>query len=56
MYSQVDAEVFSHSLLDSVLDIKKYYNAVDKEDIYVTTNSGQRRVRKTTSGWKLLVL
>ena len=30
MYAQVDAEVFSHSLLDSISDFKKYGNAVDK--------------------------
>ena len=56
MYAQVDAEEFSHSLLDSILEFKKDGNAVYKEYMYVTTNSGQRRLRKTTSGWKLLFL
>ena len=56
MYAQVDAEAFSHSLLYLVLYFKNYDNAVDKEDMYVTTKSGQRRARKTASGWKLLVL
>ena len=56
MYLLVDAKGFYHSLLDSILDFKKYDNVVDKEDIYVTTKSGQRCVRKTTAGLKLLVL
>ena len=56
MYAQVDAEGFSHSLLYSILYFKKYGNVVDKEDMYVTTNSGKRHARKTTAGWKLLVL
>ena len=41
MYAQVDADGFFHSHLDSILDFKKYGNAVDKEDMYVTTKSGQ---------------
>ena len=56
MYAQVDAEGFSHSLLDSILDFKKDVNAVDKEDMYVTNKSGQYRVFNTTAGWKLLFL
>ena len=56
MYAQVDAERFYHSILDSILDFKKDGNAVEKEDMYVTTKSGQHRARKTTAGWKLLVL
>ena len=56
MYAQVDAEVFPHSFLYSIFDFKKDDNAVYKEDMYVTTNSVQRRAHKTTAGSKLLVL
>ena len=56
MYAQVDAEGFYHSLLDSILDFKKDGNVFDKEDIYVTTNSGHRHVHNTTDSWKLVVL
>ena len=56
MCFQVDAEGFPHSLLDSILEFNKDNNAVDKENMYVTTKSGQRRARNTTSGWKVLVL
>ena len=55
MYVQVDAEGFHHSLLDAILDYKRNDKAVDKADMYITTKSGQRRLRKTTAGWKLLV-
>ena len=49
MYAQVDSEVFSHSLMYSILEFKNYFNAVDKENMYVTTKSVQRRACKTTS-------
>ena len=49
MCAQVDAESFHHSLLDAILDYKRDDKAVDKADMYITTKSGQRRLRKTTS-------
>ena len=55
-YAEVYAEGFFHSLLDSILDFKKDENAADKGEMYVTTNSGQRHVCKTTASWKLLVI
>ena len=56
MYAQVDAKGFYYLPLDSILNFKKDWNTVDKENRYVTTKSGQRRACKTTSGWKPLVL
>ena len=56
MYSQVDANGHSHTLLDSIIDYTKDGNAVEKDDMYIYTKSGQRRQCKTTHGWKLLVL
>ena len=56
MYAPVDAKWFSHSLMDSILDFKKDGDAVDKEYMYVTTNSGQRRSCKTTVDWELIIL
>jgi hypothetical protein len=56
MYSQVDANGHVHSLLDSIIDHSKDEKAIDKDDMYTTTKSGQRRIRKSTQGWKLLVL
>ena len=56
MYRQVDADGFTHTLLDSIQDHRKDGNAVEKDDAYVTTKSGRRRKRETTSGWFFKVL
>ena len=55
MYAQVDADGHTHTMLDSILDYSKDGNAVEMDDMYVTTKSGNRRMRQTTNGWKLLV-
>ena len=44
-----------HTLLEVILDYKKESNAVEKDDIYLTTKKGARHMRKTTAGWKLLI-
>jgi hypothetical protein len=56
MYSQIDSDGYSNTLLDSIIDYRSDGNAITKENKYVMTKSGQRRLRKTTEGWKLLVL
>ena len=55
MYSQVDSEGHRYQLLAGVIDHRKNGNAVEMADLYTTTRSGKRRMRKTTSGWDLLV-
>ncbi len=55
MYAQVDADGHIHSLLDSIVDFAKDERAVERADMYISTKSGQRRIRKTTVGWKLLI-
>ena len=55
MMSQIDSEGFSTCTMESIVDYQKDDSAVEKEDYYVTTKSGQRRARKTTCGWKLQV-
>ena len=55
MLTQVDAEGYSTTMLKNIIDCKKEENAVSKEDKYVITNTGQRRLRKTTTGWKLFI-
>lgn len=55
MYSQVDSEGHNQVLLDSIMDYTRSPAAVRKSDMYVYTKSGQRRLRQTTVGWKLLV-
>ena len=56
MYSQLDEDGFSQTMLDAILDFSRDDKAVAKEDKYITTKTGTRRLRKTTLGWKLLVL
>ena len=55
MLGQVDSEGFTIALLDAILDSKKDKHAVAKEDQYVIIKRGDRRLSKTTCGWKLLV-
>ena len=55
MFSQIDEYGHNYLLLDHIIDYSKDGHAVDKADKYVYTKSGQRRMRKTTQGWKLLV-
>ena len=54
--SQVDDEGFTLTVFDSILDYSKDSDAVDKKDLYFLTRSGTRRMRKTTCGWRFLIL
>lgn len=53
--AQVDSEGYHHRLLEAIVDYGTDGTAVTKEDAYVTTRRGRRRLRQTTIGWKLLV-
>ena len=56
MLTQVDSDGFSLSLMEGIIDYKHDDSvAIPKTDKYITTARGQRRLRKTTVGWKLLV-
>ena len=55
MLTQVDSDVFSLSLMEGIIDYKCDDSvAIPKTDKYITTARGQRRLQKTTAGWKLL--
>ena len=56
MYAQVDSEGFQYNLLESIIDYATDDSAVATADKYVVTRRGARKLRKTTIGWKLLVL
>ena len=56
MYAQVDANGYSHTMLDSIVDYKKSSDAVERADMFITTKNGTRRRRETTTGWDLLPL
>ena len=56
MLTQVDSDGYSLSLMDSIIDHQRDPSqAIPIEDKYITTKSGQRRLQKTTKGWKLLI-
>ena len=56
MLSQVDSDGYSMTLMEAIIDYRKDDSvAVSKADKYVYTKSGQKRLRKTTTGWDLLV-
>jgi hypothetical protein len=55
MLSQVDHEGHNKILMRDIIDYKRdEAMAVPIEDKYLTTRSGQRRLRKTTQGWSFL--
>ena len=55
MYSQVDPDGHATGILECILDFKKDDKALHKDDLYITTQSGLRRMRQTTTGWKFLI-
>ena len=53
--SQVDNEGHEYLLLKEIIDHRKDNTAVQKDDGFVLTRSGQRRPKITTAGWELCV-
>ena len=56
MYSQVDTDGYRYQILDCITDHRKNKNALEKDELYITTKSGHRRMRQTMAGWNLLVM
>ena len=56
IYAQVDHEGSMYTLLDAIIDFKKDNSAVTRDNQHVMNRNRQRRLRKTTVGWKLPVL
>lgn len=56
MLSQVDPNGYTKRLMKDIIDYRKDpTTAVPMEDKYLITRTGQKRLRKTTQGWDLLV-
>ena len=56
MLSQVDEDGFSLSLMEGIVGYKRDpATAFSKDDKYVVTRRGQKRLSKPTVGWKLLI-
>ena len=56
IYTQVDADGFAHTILDSIIDHSSDGTAVSKANCYVVTQRGLKRERKTTVKWIVNVL
>jgi hypothetical protein len=55
MFSQVNPKGYNTTLLKEIIDYRRDDSAVALENKYLKTRSGQRRLRKTTQGWEVLV-
>ena len=50
MCAQVDSEGYVHNMMETVMEYNKDASAIDKEEMYIKTKSGQRRTRKENFG------
>ena len=55
LFSQVDSEGRTYLLMKEISDHKCDGHAIKQEDGWFTTPSGNRRRKRTTKGWELLV-
>jgi hypothetical protein len=56
MLTQVDCDGYSKTLMVGIVDFKKdEATAISKAEKWVVTARGQRRLRMSTAGWKLLI-
>ena len=56
MLTQVDSDGFTMTMMEGIIDQKIDTDvAVSKDNAYVVTCCGQKRLRIATCGWKLLV-
>jgi len=56
MLTQVNSDSYSLTMMEAITDYQKDDAiAIPKIDKYLTTASGQKRLRKTAVGWSLLV-
>ena len=55
IFSQVDSEGRSFSILKEINDHRKGVEAVSKDDAFYVSSNGNRIPKRTTRGWELLV-
>ena len=54
MYKQVDADGHDNNFLYRIIEHRKDETTVEQANMYITTKSGQKRMRMTTHGWYFL--
>ena len=55
IYSKIDADSYSRTTLGYIIEYPKNEKEVSKDEKYVTTSSGNRRIIKSTVGGKFVV-
>jgi hypothetical protein len=55
IFAQVDDEGYEHILMDEIIEHKADGHAVKRDDMYIVGKNGNKHMRRTTKGWKLLV-
>ena len=55
MFAQVDEEGNRHILFQEIVDHSVDGKEIKQKDAFITTKTGNRRLRKTTQGWEILV-
>ena len=55
IYNQIDDHGNCLRMIESIVDHKKSSAAVTRDNMFIQTASGQRRLRRSTAGWKLLI-
>ena len=54
LLNQCDDDGYTLQTLDALIDHRSNDEALNEENAYATTCSGQKRLLKTTTGWDLL--
>eukprot|EP00978_Attheya_sp_CCMP212_P014981 scaffold38463_cov27-Attheya_sp.AAC.3 len=55
IFAQVDDEGYEHILMDEIIEHKADGHAVQCDDMYIVGKNGNKHMRRTTKGWKLMV-
>ena len=56
MLTHVDSNGFTLNMMEGIIEYwKDAATAVTKDGMYIVTKRGQKKIWKTTLGWKLLV-
>lgn len=55
LYAQVDDEGNEFLLMEEITDHEKTGDAMHRDDMFVTARNGNKHMRRTTKGWKLLI-
>ena len=56
MLTQVDSDRFTLTMMEGIIEYwKDAATSVTKDDMYIVTKRGQKKIWDTTVGWKLLV-